>query len=170
MAFAPSKGKKYGQSREGSAEIKLTSMMDMFTIILLFLIKSYSVSGGLIQPTQYFELPVASRDTDPRKVTAILVANNTETGILGVLEDIEGEVRYLSPVADLDNPDVVVLDGLRNFLDERREQDIAVGKPFKGEVTIQCDKTVPYRWLLKVINTCGQSEYGYLEFVVKKQT
>lgn len=170
MAFAPTKGKKYGRGRGAPEQIKLTSMMDLFTIILLFLIKSYSVSGGLIQPTQYFELPMAERDKDPKKVTAILVSNNSETGIRGVLEDIEGEVRYLTPVADLDDPNVIVLDGLRNFLDERREQDIAVGKAFKGEVTIQCDKTVPYKWLLKVINTCGQSEYDYLEFVVKKQT
>jgi len=170
MAFAPTKGKKYGRAREGGMEIKLTSMMDMFTIILLFLIKSYSVSGGLVQPTKYFELPLSARDKDPKKVTSILVANNGESGVKGVLEDVEGEVRYLTTAAELNDPNVVVLDGLKNYLDERKKQDEAVGKRFLGEITIQCDKTVPYKWLLKVINTCGQSEYGYLEFVVKRQT
>jgi len=45
MAFKPSKSKKHDTKIEGT--LNMNSMMDMMTIILLFLLKSYSTTGAL---------------------------------------------------------------------------------------------------------------------------
>lgn len=163
MAFQPSKGKRYGEARKKKTELNLGSMMDMMTIILLFLIKSYSATGGLIQPSKHLDLPQSQRDMRPKKVVAILVTKQH-----GVLEDIEEEIRQLSPAEELLDDANVILPGLADYLDGKREFFEKTGQPFKGEITIQCDKEIPYNWLLKVINTCGQTEFSVIDFVVKK--
>ncbi len=163
MAFAPSKGKKYADSRKGAGKMQLSSMMDMMTIILLFLIKSYSATGALVQPSQHLELPSAKRDMEPKKVVAILVSTN-----YGVLEDIEEEIRSLSPPDEINSESNAILPGLSAYLAEKRDFRISNNLDFKGEVTVQCGMDVPYNWLLKVINTCGQNEFTVIDFVVKK--
>ncbi|MDP8229397.1 MAG: hypothetical protein P9M15_08090, partial [Candidatus Electryoneaceae bacterium] len=111
MAFAPSKGKKCGQIRHGNQKLDLSAMMDMMTIILLFLIKSYSATGALLQPSQHLELPDARREMEPKKVVSILLTKTValnETQFTaegaGVLEDIVGgEIRNLATVAELED-------------------------------------------------------------------
>jgi len=161
MAFAPSKGKK--NKRKVEAGLSLNSMMDMMTIILLFLLKSMSTSGALIRPSPFLELPKAERIMEPKKAVAILITTDR-----GVLEDMESDPRVLSSLAEMDDRNSVVLPGLETFLNESREFVLETGRVFKGEITIQCDKSVTYDWLLKVINTCGQTEFATIDFVVIK--
>lgn len=160
MAFAPTKSKKHRKSEK--QELSLNSMMDMMTIILLFLIKSMSTSGALIKPSQYLELPKAIREAEPKKALAFLLTEN------GVLDDMEGEQRIISGTDELSDPSLMVLPGLEQFLMQQKDFKEKAGIEFKGEVTIQCDKNAPYEWLLKVINTCGQTEYQTIDFVVIK--
>jgi len=162
MAFAPSKGAKH--RRKEKEGLILGSMLDMMTVILLFLLKLQSSSGGMMKPSPYVALPSASRDAAPAKSISILV--NPE----GVFEDLEKNPRILSPKEDLFDPNAVILEGLETYLNEQREFTKHLGKDFKGSITIQCDQSIPYDQLLKVINTCGQAEYGTLDFVVKKKT
>lgn len=168
MAFAPSKSKR--NRRKDLGKLNLASMMDMMTIILLFLLKTFSAGGALLRPSPYLELPKAERDMEPKKAVAILILSSNSEMPPGVYEDMEKDPRVLSRADELDNPDVVILPALEAFLNEHREFAEKVGKTFKGEVTIQCDKEVRYDWLLKVINTCGQSEYSTIDFVVIKTT
>lgn len=159
MAFPPSKGKK--NRRKESQELSLNSMMDMMTIILLFLLKSMSTTGALIRPSPYLDLPYSIQDMAPKKAIAILVTTS------GVKEDMESEPRIISDQYEMMNPENVVLPGLEKYLVEHRDLRDRIGK-FRGEITIQCDKNVTYDWLLKVINTCGQAEFVTIDFVVIK--
>ncbi len=162
MAFAPSKGAKH--RRKDKEGLILGSMLDMLTVILLFLLKLSSATGGMMKPSPFVQLPTADRLMQPSKSISILI--NPE----GVYEDIEKNPRMLATKEDLFDPNSVILDGLETFLTEKREFDKHLGKDFKGSITIQCDQSIPYDQLLKVINTCGQAEYGTLDFVVKKKT
>jgi len=158
MAFAPSKGKKH--RRKENEGLSLNSMMDMMTIILLFLLKTMGSSGALLRPSPYVQLPTAAREAQPQKTIAILVTPQ------GVFEDMEKNPRTLTPPEELGDPNTIMLSGLETFLTEQKQFTEKLGKPFKGEITVQCDKEVTYDWLLKVINTCGQAEYGIINFVV----
>lgn len=160
MAFAPSKAKTR-KKEEGS--LSLNSMMDMMTIILLFLIKTMSTSGAMVRPSQYLELPEGIREVEPQKALALLVSP------AGVLEDMESNPRVLSDPTELDD-DSMILPGLESFLLDQKEFGLKAGIPFKGIVTIQCDKSVSYDWLLKVINTCVQTEYDVMDFIILKKT
>ncbi|MBM3328532.1 MAG: hypothetical protein FJY67_03540 [Calditrichaeota bacterium] len=169
MAFAPSKSGKHRRKEKG--ELLLNSMMDMMTIILLFLLKTMGSSGALLRPSPYVSLPEAQREKEPEKGLGILI-----TG-MGVFEDVEAKrdaagnllpPRQISDTEEMSDPANVVVPSLEDFLREHKDFTLRLGKPFKGEITVQCDKEVTYDWLLKVINTCGQTEYASIDFVVLK--
>ncbi len=162
MAFAPSKGAKH--RRKEKEGLILGAMLDLMTVILIFLLKMSSASGAMMKPSPYVQLPTSNRVALPAKAVSILV--NPE----GVYEDIEKNPKMLATKEDLFDPNSVILDELETFLNEQREFAKHLGKDFKGSITIQCDQSIPYDQLLKVINTCGQAEYGTLDFVVKKKT
>jgi biopolymer transport protein ExbD len=161
MAFAPSKGAKH--RKKGKQGLILGSMLDMMTVILLFLLKLMGSSGALLRPSPYIHLPTSTHDMKPDKAVSILVSPQ------GVFEDVEKNPRLLSSADDIQNPNTVVLAGLESFLTEQKDFTEHLGKKFRGVITVQCDQQITYDWLLKVINTCGQAEYGTIDFVVIKK-
>ncbi|MFH0765623.1 MAG: biopolymer transporter ExbD [Calditrichota bacterium] len=174
MAFAPTKGKKHlVKSKEA---LSLTSMMDMMTIILVFLLKTFSTSGALLQPSKFVDLPSASRNLEPQKMMSLLV--NPDYGILQGEADATGAAAP-SPADIISSPEelneelsdeqVLVLPGLDAYLTEQRERSKGLFTGFNGQITLQCDSAVTYDWLLKIISTCGQNEYATIDFVVIKK-
>jgi biopolymer transport protein ExbD len=161
MAFAPSKGAKHRRQEKGG--LILGSMLDMMTVILLFLLKLMGSSGAMMKPSAMINLPTSSREAQPQKQVSILVNPG------GVFEDMEKNPRLLVSQEELFDPNAVVLSGLESYLSEQREFTKRLGKDFKGIVTIQCDQAITYDQLLKVVNSCGQAEYGILDFVVIKK-
>jgi biopolymer transport protein ExbD len=160
MAFAPSKSAKHHKKEKGG--LIIYSLLDMMTLILMFLLKVMSMSGGLVKPSPYVQLPESNRTLKTEKAVSILVSD------AGVFEDMERNPRMLSDAGELQNAANVELPGLKAYLVEHREFNKQIGVKFKGQVTIQCDKAVPYEKVLRVINTCGQAEYGTIDFIVKK--
>ena len=167
MAFAPTKGKKNLKKEKGV--VSLTSMMDMMTIILLFLLKTFSASGALLQPSPFVTLPAGSRSQEPEKNLTILV--NEEYGVI----QGEKEVPQLSPadiltgVEELMIDSLVILPSLEQYLSDKREIAKKRHTGFNGKILIQCDSAVTYDWLLKVVSTCGKAEYKTIDFVVLKR-
>ena len=53
-------GKKFARGKKGGyAELMLTSLVDMFTIIVIFLIQNFSASGDVMYMTKDIKLPYA---------------------------------------------------------------------------------------------------------------
>ncbi len=56
--------KRFGKGK-GSKPLQLTSMMDILTVLLLFLLKSFVVEGEVITPVPGVDLPESSSETTP---------------------------------------------------------------------------------------------------------
>lgn len=149
--------------------MSLTSMMDMMTIILLFLLKTFSTSGALLQPSPFVDLPSAKRSREPEKNLAILV--NPDLGVLQGDEDFSTPrpEDVLSSLAELNDQSNIILPGLEQHLVEKRETAKKMPTGFNGKILIQCDSSVTYDWLFKIVSTCGRAEYSTLDFVVLKK-
>lgn len=173
MAAAPSHLRKHQGTKE--EQIPLASMMDMMTIILLFLLKSYSATGGLMTQVDKLELPESSSSNKPKSALSIVVDAGLGSGAPGIyveekgsrVEQLDGgEVLQLSATQSMDLP------VLKAFLDERaaegRENETRYGVPFTGEITIQADKSVNYNAVLKVLLTCADAGYDKTDFVIIK--
>lgn len=163
MAFAPSKGKKH--LKREPAKVSMTSMMDILTIMLLFLLKTYSVSGALMKPAEGVSLPTSTVDQEPMKVLSLIVTPR------GLFEDVSiNERRLLEDVASLQDDNTIDLANLYAYLAQVQERNRYLGRAEKRILTIQGDKSIPYRWILKVINTCSNAGFEKIDFVVYKES
>ncbi|MBF0432731.1 MAG: biopolymer transporter ExbD [Fibrobacteria bacterium] len=145
------------------AKLNITSMMDMFTIILVFLLKSYSAEGQLVTPAAGLEIPSskteipASRPPVEVKVSAreIAVGNQVVADVPEVLAAKDMSIKNLVAVLKKEKENAELLAE-------------SLGEEFKGELVIQGDKKMPYKLLTRVMYSCGQAGYSKQNFVVYK--
>jgi biopolymer transport protein ExbD len=156
MAFRPSKSKKHDTLAKGT--LNMNSMMDMMTIILLFLLKSYSTSGALATQSESLKLPVSMRTTKPKKELNVAVAKDVilvnEQPVMTIGDIPPNEI--LIPQLELK---------LKEYAQREKELEIEVGKEFTHEVIIQGDESITYELLFRVMYTCGQSEFNKMRLL-----
>ncbi|MBN1349669.1 biopolymer transporter ExbD [candidate division KSB1 bacterium] len=169
MAFIPSRAKKHNTD-PGKAKLNLTSMMDMFTIILVFLLKTYSTEGQLINPSDHLELPKSTVQTPP-EVALDLVVTRKEILVNDSPVLLEASEDPAKLVADEYKLIITpLLNKLTTFAKEAKKMEELYGTKFSHKVTIQGDYRLPYKLLVKVMATCGRAEYGNMRLVVYKKT
>ncbi|MDZ7331868.1 MAG: biopolymer transporter ExbD [candidate division KSB1 bacterium] len=162
MAFIPSRRKKH-DTNPGKIRVNLTSMMDMFTIILVFLLKNYSTEGLLIQPSEYLTLPTSTIERSPEVALDLVISK----------EWVMLNHEPIEKVANIMASDGLLIEPLQQkllmYAREAKKMEVAYGTKFSGKVTIQGDKEIPYRLLVKVMATCGRSEYPNMRLVVYRK-
>ena len=156
MAFKPSRSKKHDTKHEG--ELNMNSMMDMMTIILLFLLKTYSTSGVIVTPSENLELPLSSAKTPPVKDVNVSIARDyilvNEVPVAEVSSITEGTML----IAPLYNK-------LLEKANEAIEMEETAGIPFNHEVIIQGDIKTPYSLLFKILYTSSQADFNKLRLL-----
>jgi biopolymer transport protein ExbD len=65
MAHAPSKRRKIRAKRPSLFVLNITSMLDMFTILIIFLLKSYSAEGIILTIPADLYLPNSTTQSAP---------------------------------------------------------------------------------------------------------
>jgi len=168
MAFIPSRVKKHNTDL-GKVSVNLTSMMDMFTIILVFLLKTFATEGQLVNPSDHLELPKSTVQTPP-EVALDLVVTRKEILVndAAVLLDKSKDPEKL--VADDYKLIITPLyEKLMTYARESKKMEELYGTKFSHKVTIQGDYRLPYKLLVKVMATCGRAEYGNMRLIVYKK-
>lgn len=171
MSKAPSK------RRPGTQEdmhLNITSLIDVLTILLVFLLKSYSAQPeGNITVSELIELPTSRSQTQieeqSTQVTitkqAILVDNEHR-----VAEIVEG---WQIGGASEENPFKIA--GLISRLEEvaEKQEYIAEHNPgvsFDGEILIQADRAMPSRVLAAVLYSVGQAGFDKIKLIAINET
>ncbi len=152
----------------GSFKIQITSMVDMFVILLVFLIKSYSTDPVQITPSNDIRLPASVSNTSPVEILKVMVS---QSGIfvedVKVLDLVEGKFNP----QDIDKSDKNYIPLLFKHLDEqaKKTHDIAQINEtvqFEGKVLVQADKHLEYEMLKKVMHTSAVAGYSDIKFAV----
>ncbi len=141
----------------GIAKPQLTSLIDALTILLVFLLKSFSVEGQLLTPATDLELPASSSRERPAPTV------NVEVSTAAI--SIDGQ-----PVAAL--PAVAASNSLRIPALHARLVDIVRRESTREgpvEVTILCDRTVDFAVLKKVMATCAQADCSDFSLLVLQE-
>ena len=160
MAFQPSKSKKHLEAEAGS--LNMNSMMDMMTIILLFLLKSFSTEGALVTPSDELKLPESIMGEKPKKELQVSV---TSQGILV-------NNNPLMSMSEVDDQSVLIqplYNALAKVAQGEKQLEIDVGKEFTHTVIIQGDQGIPFEMLYKVMYTCSKSEYYKMRLLTIKK-
>jgi len=148
--------------RSEPTQLRMTSMMDILTVLLLFLLKSFVVEGEVITPASGVELPESHSESTPQESLVIAIDQDRVS--------IGGEI-----VADLaHDDDGLLIAGLARHLDQARTQMESLeqrrGRAIESleRITIQGDRDMPYAILRRVMYTCNQSGFGDVQLAVLK--
>jgi biopolymer transport protein ExbD len=144
---------------KASASVNLISMMDILTVLLLFLLKSYSAGGEVMVPQPGVQLPESTAESTPR--ASLVVSIDGDAIKLG-----SEKVASVAEVAA--SPDA----GIPALAERLPIAATAAGAPdgLKGTaVTIQGDRNIEYSLLRKVMFTLSQSGYDNVSLAVLRK-
>lgn len=167
-----------GRRRTGQEEVALqiTSMADIFTILLVFLLKSYSVSAIDIDVGKEIKLPIANGGTESVEAMKVQV---TETGITLEGQPVIKFEKYEPRGGDISR-DGSIPELVKALKKEREKQrqiasasvkqgtkvEDAVKKNFDSKLLVIADKKVPYRLLKNVLSSASEMDFTDFKLVV----
>jgi biopolymer transport protein ExbD len=146
------------RSRKKMMGLNLTSLMDVFTILVFFLLANSSSNEVLSTPKQV-KLPDSIVEAKPRETVVIMVSPET------VL--VQGEAVVSTPEL-LETKDENI-PAIAHQLDLLERNVIGINTQAavdSKEVTILADKTIPFRVLKKIMTSCTGSGYGRISLAV----
>lgn len=147
--------------RHKSIGINLVSLMDIFTILVFFLLVN-SAEVETISSNENFKLPESISETKPRETILIKVNE----------QDVVVQGRKIADVKDIIDSDDLVIEALQKELLYHANKGISVETEkdkFVGAITIMGDKKIPYKLLKKIMATCAESNFGNISLAVQQK-
>jgi len=144
--------------RNRPASLNLVSLMDIFTILVFFLLVNSSEVQSL-EPPKSLELPESVAMEKPRETVVVMVSR----------DQVMVQGQPVVSVADVDALDGVIIEPLKEALRQQTDRVMmkaAATDLSAREITILGDKEVPYRVLKKVMATCTDADFGQLSLAV----
>ncbi len=150
--------------------LNIMPMMDMMTILLVFLLKQFAVTAaaatqtGLTLPSSQIEKASQQSINITVTTTAVLVEGDAITPVRagavdpGVKKDGANSF-YITPLVDQ----------LTKHANRLKKIAALGGPAFDGTATVMIDKNTPYRLLTEVLYSAGQAEFANYRLVVIKR-
>ncbi|HVY49592.1 MAG TPA: biopolymer transporter ExbD [Minicystis sp.] len=157
--------------------LNITAMLDLMTIILVFLLKSLSASSASIPQSKDLTLPSSVMTTEAAQEGVVVVVSKSQILVgdapVGVVLPSREQLAQSGVDAKYkkSGPNDLYIVPLANALQHARDTDKLIRKakgldPSSSEAIIVADATTPYRLLIEVLFTLGQSEYGKYHLMV----
>jgi biopolymer transport protein ExbD len=161
------------KAREAEGEIEelnITPMLDMMTIILVFLLKTYNTSTVSVAISNDLLPPSSSTTLDPAETSTITITASEIT--VGEKPALALNNFQLPPGSTPNGSPIIT--PVLGLLKKEVERQKFIGKwnksvQFEGLLSIIGDRQVPYQLLFSVLATAGQAELSNYKFVVLKQ-
>lgn len=145
-----------------STVLNLVSLMDIFTILVFFLL----VNSGDVETlpsARDVQLPESIAEQKARDNVVVLV---TEQDLL-----VQG--RRIGSLDELLAGDAAVIPELKAALEAQTERTLRqpeAADVASREVTIMGDREIPYHILKRIMATCTEADYGRLSLAVLQKT
>ncbi len=144
------------QKKSKAAGLNLVSLMDIFTILVFFLMVNSS-EVEVLQTSSKIKLPDSSSEQRPENNLVISVSS----------EDLVVQGRPVAMIAEVAGDSAPVIGGLKTELEYQAERRGAV--PENGfQVTVMGDKELPYWLLKKILLTCQSTDFAQVNLAVNK--
>ena len=152
------------QAKPGA--LRMTSMMDILTTLLLFVLKAFVAGGEVATPPPGLELPASTAEN---AMVASLVVAIDDDDILVAGERVASVSEVAGSDALLIEPMAAKLDGVWQQLDAIAQHQGSAEAQART-VTIQGDRNIEFRVLQRVMYTLGQSGFEDIALAVVKNT
>lgn len=150
--------KRMSRNRVKATKMNLTSLMDVFTILVFFLLVN-SANTEVLETPKQVTLPDSVVEEKPRETVVIFVSPEVVTvqgeAVARVEDILASDQQNVAPVG-------ARLAELAQNVIGLRTRNVAESQ----EVTILADRTVPFTVVKKVMSTCTSEGYGQISLAV----
>jgi biopolymer transport protein ExbD len=147
-----------------SNALQLTAMVDMFTIMIVFLLKSYDTSTLEVKNVDNLVLPASISAEAPEEALLMLVSQKgIFVGDKKVADIVDGKIDMAFISKDDEDYIKPLFDELN--AEAKKIEEISKRNPavkFEGQIFMQADKMLSYAILKKVLYTATMAGYGDL--------
>ena len=146
------------RNRKKATVLNPTSLMDVFTILVFFLL-FHSGSGDILESPREIKLPDSVVETKPRETVVIMVSPEV------VL--VQGKVVINTP--KLLESDHQMINEVKERLKQLERNIIGISTKTVAkskEITLLADKAIPFKVLKKIMTTCTASGYRKISLAV----
>lgn len=171
---------KKGGKRRMMAELSLTAMVDMFTVLTIFLLQNYNVTGAIIEIPSEVVLPPAAqiKELKPSHVVVVtpksVIFNNKK---IGDTNEIRDQVKWMIPklyetlkVAiekkKVEMEKKGMLTEVKEDLEAAKNAPESKQKNAFAKVTVEADKSVDFLTVKKVMYTVTEAGGREINFAV----
>lgn len=150
------------QQQSGEMALQITSMADIFMILLVFLLKSFSTSINNLAPTMRMELPVAAKSSE--EVKDLVKMEVSSSGIMIDQKPVVTLVNFEFPPGE-------VSEAGRNekiysvLFEERKRQPIP---NMDSKLLLMADENTPYATLKTLIGSAAAAGFVDLQLVTSE--
>jgi biopolymer transport protein ExbD len=150
--------KRMARNRKKATPLNLTSLMDVFTILVFFLLVN-SASTEVLETPKQITLPASTIEDKPRETVVIFISPSEIT--------VQGEsVVTMADLAASEDPHIAQigerLDQVNDSVIGLNTQKVAE----RQEVTILSDKSVPFSVVRRVMSTCTRHGFERISLAV----
>jgi biopolymer transport protein ExbD len=155
-------GGKFMKGKKGTnLDLQLTSMIDVFVLLVIFLIQQFSADGDLLFLTDKIRMPEAANFEQLERAPVIQVS----------ADQISLEGAPVADVSDVLHNEYLNIPALEEQLRDQKKRfeqlrEMGASGDFKAEIHIQADKAVQFNVLKRVMFSATQAGYGNINFAV----
>ncbi|MGD8935902.1 MAG: biopolymer transporter ExbD [Thiogranum sp.] len=153
---------RHHKRNKGTPAFNLVSLMDIFTILVFFLLVNTG-EGEVLPSTRNVQLPESIAEQKPRQNVVVMV---TERDIL-----VQG--TRVASLEELKGAGTLRIEPLIAALEHQNQRRVLLdpqGGKVGPEVTIMGSKDIPYQLLKKVMASCTEAGYGKISLAVLQKT
>ena len=166
--------------RDVVAVLQLTAMVDMFTVLVVFLLQNYAVTNQILPVSEKIELPKAEEVSDLKPSHVVILSDGVVTlneNALGPLSEGTSETDwvYLPLKEKMEELLDIAQKGGSNFLLAQLRQiqkdsdNDSVVKQAPFRVTIQADEETNFMDIKKIMYTLTEAGVKEMNFAVIKE-
>lgn len=172
--------KRRGGKRGVTAILSLTAMVDMFTVLVIFLLQNYNTTGEILYIPKEVTLPKANRVNDLKPSLVITVSSKevlidrtpvatfqeVQDAKDWVIPNLRDKTRVLLEKAKADQ-EAKLQSKLKNVVDKTLGKEESDPNAWR-KVTLQADKAIDYLTLKKIMYSIYEAGGGPINFAVAK--
>jgi biopolymer transport protein ExbD len=153
------------------AYLNITPMMDMMTILLVFLLKQFSVQAAAASMADGLQLPASTVETTRPLAVNVTVSQNAILVEGDAVAPVRAGAIDASIKRDGANGYYItpLVDTLNKHANRLKKIAAMGGTVFDGTAMIMVDKATPYRLLTEILYSAGQAEFRNYHLVVIKR-
>ena len=160
-------GKIVHGRRTTNADLNVVPMVDMMTMLVIFLLQQFSATGEVLYMQKDIKLPDA-RHGQQIEVAPVVALSAAQVVVSG---------QKVAEVSELEkDPSQIIAPLVEKLRDEKKRWDFIHQndrdreKNWKGEVNVQADVKVPFRVVRRVMASAAEAGYGNVNFAAVEES